>query len=59
LSIWKKCWAQYTQKVVQVLEKETGTTVDLAECQGDFLSKILNQKDLDIVSSYPNRQDFL
>lgn len=49
---------RYTEKVLDTLKKDTGQVVSLDEYPGQFLSKVLDEKHLNIVSSYPNTPGF-
>ena len=50
--------AKYTDKVIKVLEQETGYVINMKEVSGAFLSRSLPEKYLDIVTSYPYREGF-
>jgi len=50
--------AKYTRKVIRTLHDETQYLVDLDKVTGDFLSKSLPQKYIDIVTKYPYREGF-
>jgi 5'(3')-deoxyribonucleotidase len=50
--------AKYTKKVISTLKSETGYEVDLKKVEGDFLSKSLPKKYVELVTEYPFREGF-
>jgi 5'(3')-deoxyribonucleotidase len=50
--------AKYTDKVIKVLEEETGYVINIENVSGAFLSRSLPEAYLEIVTSYPYREGF-